>query len=64
MNQHAIETIVERHFGSTFPAIALRISRGSLPLCEIIRGDGMERDTLFDVASLTKPLATTIALSF
>ena len=61
MNQQTIEAIVERHLGSTFPAIALRITQGSRLLYQIIRGEGINRNTLFDLASLTKPLATTTA---
>ena len=59
MNPNIVEAIVERHLGSTFPAIALRITQGSRLLHEIIRGEGINRNTLFDLASLTKPLATT-----
>ena len=61
MNQNIVEAIVERHLGSTFPAIALRITQGSRLLHEIVRGEGINRNTLFDLASLTKPLATTTA---
>ena len=57
MNIHSVETIIDNHLGRTFPAAALRISRGPLILCEIIRGEGITPQTLFDLASLTKPLA-------
>ena len=56
-DSNSVERIIERHLGRTFPGVALRITQGGCILHEIIRGEGIARDTLFDLASLTKPLA-------
>ncbi len=62
MNTENIKHVIQTHLAEkTFPGIVLKISRADTPVFEWMEGEGMSRRTLFDLASLTKPLATTTA---
>ena len=66
MRTDLIDTCVKSHLGTTFPGVALAVYVGGRPVVRSVYGNRREHpvrarlngDDLFDVASLTKPLAT------
>jgi CubicO group peptidase (beta-lactamase class C family) len=64
-----IETLVDAEIaGGSFPGIVLLVAKAGRIVCSLVKGDrqvepdreGMTEDTIFDLASVTKPLATAL----
>ena len=71
MNSHSINDLMQKGFREqVFPGAVLLVGKGDARIffeaygkANLFSGQSMTRNTVFDLASLTKPLATTLAVA-